>query len=139
MSQDFPGWARAAQGGVFSRNKREVPPVEGEVLADEPLLATVTPTVKMKLPGILRVPAGALLIAAVAGLCFAARGAQDSAAAKKQPTSGCATPDTGVVASCTSAELSAPIPSALDDTVEGTDELDDESSIEAAVVEEVAA
>ena len=83
-------------------------------------------------------PAGALLIAAAAvGLCFAARGAQNAAGAKKQP-SGCARPDGSEVASCTNADLSAPIPSALDDTVEGTDELDDESAIEAAVVEEAA-
>ncbi|MFL5413023.1 MAG: penicillin-binding transpeptidase domain-containing protein [Myxococcales bacterium] len=94
----------------------------------------------MKPRRILRVPAGALLIAAAAGLCFAARGAQEAAAAKKQAGSanGCAIPDSGAVASCTSAELSGPIPSALDDTLEGTDELDDESAIEAAVVEETA-
>src|SRR3954468_11455646 len=94
----------------------------------------------MKPRRILRVPAGALLIAAAAGLCFAARGAQEAAAAKKQASSatGCAIPDSGAVASCTSAELSGPIPSALDDTLEGTDELDDESAIEAAVVEETA-
>src|ERR1700750_598413 len=94
----------------------------------------------MKPRGILRVPFGALLAAvavAATGLCFAARGPQDaaSASAKKQP-SGCAAPDAGGTGSCTSAELSAPIPSALDDTLEGTDDLDDESAIEAAVGDE---
>src|SRR4051794_35821623 len=97
----------------------------------------------MKPRGILHVPFGALLAAvalAAAGLCFAARGAQDAASAKKQPSSagGCTTPDAGVVGACTSADLPAPIPSALDDTVEGTDELDDEAAIEAAVVDETA-
>ena len=82
-------------------------------------------TVTKKQPrGIFRVPACALLVAAAAGLCFAARGAQDAVgSARPAPIS----PD-----------VSAPLPSVLDDANEGMDEVEDEGAIEAAIGEDAA-
>jgi membrane peptidoglycan carboxypeptidase len=90
---------------------------------------------------------GAFLVAAAVAvaLCFAARGAQDATgAANPPPIAGCsASPQASVpgeaASTCTSPELSAPIPSALDDTPDGVDDLDDESAIEDAVGDDAAA
>ena len=66
-------------------------------------------------------PACALLIAAAVGVCFAARAEQNGGLGQPPPIS----PD-----------VSAPLPSALDDASEGMDELEDDGAIEAAIDED---
>jgi cell division protein FtsI/penicillin-binding protein 2 len=71
------------------------------------------------------VPACALVVAAGVGLCFAARGAQD-AVGSNRPATGAGT------------DVSVPLPSILDDTAEGMDEMDDEVAIDAAIGDDAA-
>jgi penicillin-binding protein A len=72
------------------------------------------------------VPACALVIAAAVGLCFAAHAAQDAVGSNRPSSTGAG------------ADVSAPIPSTLDDTAEGMDELEDEGAIEGAIADDAA-